>query len=595
MKKLITVILSCLFFLAIVVNPILALSISKNVYDGAFDTKDYIVKDVYLRDIDVDDEIRSDYIYDKFLNGPVYEGGPYENIDRVYIDHPSYDERLSIYHEEELEHKFVYEDDEKRIYAKGTFNVTNLIRFELGSWEYFIESKLDNFTLTSIAGQPAIIKEKGSKTFMENPESGMNSSYSIDGYVLIDDENIGGCMFLEIRVSLGYKILAGGMGEGWEEQWEIFNEKEETFWYDVLIPKFEEYVQEVTDVNITLKRERVYQGKLGVVPTSEDIDNEQGNVNVDITTDADDTAGESFVSLPEAVVVAVLGATTAAAGAAAANNKDDKKDEDKKSRYRMCLRKDFNDAVRIGASPVTVYARIVEINENNEEIDRPDLTKMITFIKKEYLEIDDQQLVGNYMGATIYAPDEVGSAKPDQGSITIKFAGNEGGFTNNVVFRIIGDPYIDYPEQGDYLQMTLNLLFGDNDVYQTPFIPTDFLNKPDKIKINKTDEAPFAIEYEVNDDGNYLLKVNNQSTRPDKPIMQKQSFYINITAENEKEKAESTVLVDLYPEGLSISDVKIVDDKVQFMAFDNEETSEYGDVKPTRFNLHLVVKQIVNK
>ena len=44
----------------------------------------------------------------------------------------------------------------------------------------------------------------------------------------------------------------------------------------------------------------------------------------------------------------------------------------KESRYKMCLRKDFGDAIHYNKKPVTVYARMVEVTPEGDEIDRPD-------------------------------------------------------------------------------------------------------------------------------------------------------------------------------------------------------------------------------
>ena len=593
MKRLISSLMLVMMFLSLSLTAINALDIKKNIYAGAFDTKEYPIKDAYLRDIlpyDTDGE-PSDYIYDMVIYGPVVEGGVGERIDRVYMDYPSYEERLNEYYTEELEHKFVYEGEEKRIIAEGAISAHNYVRIELGSWEYFIESKLDNYQLTTLAGYPAILKETGSKTFMENPESGYNSSYSISGYVLIDDENISGCVVLEVSVSLTYKILGGGMGEGWDEQWDIYQVKEVNFWYDNLIPKFEEYLEKATDISVTIIRERLYEGEIGVGLTEED--KEKENVTGVIDTDADSHAGESAVSIPEAIVVAVLGLGAAIAGTAAggSSGKDDDSSK-KKSSYKMSLRKDFKNAVRIGAAPVTIYARIIEITETGREVDRPDLTALITITKKSYLEVDGCQLAGNYMGALIYAPDEPGKAKPEQGVVSIKFAGNEGSFTNNVSFNIIGKPFLEFKDQKNYLQMTLNMLLGDQDTYETTFVPQDFLNEPNKITLKPADDALFSAEYEKTENDQYILKIKNQTSKSDKVVLQKTSSFVKIIAENDKEQAESVVQVDIYPEGISVSNVTIKDDRLQFVAFDNEETSEYGDVKPTRFDLHLVIKKL---
>lgn len=311
-------------------------------------------------------------------------------------------------------------------------------------------------------------------------------------------------------------------------------------------------------------------------------------VNVD--TKASETKGETGIPVPVAIVVSILtaGAAIAAAGS---NGGKEENDEKRSSKYRMYIRKDFGDKIRYNTPPVLIYARMGEIKENGTEVDRPDLTKNIEiFTQDNHMKVEDCKMAGNYMGALICA-ESTGEEKPEEGVISFRFIGEGGSFQNNVTFNLVEKPYIEFPERGKYLNMTLNMLLGDGKTYETIFIPKDFIEKPGNITVKAADNAPFEVEYEKADNNVYIIHVKNLSQKPQSNIYQKQSSYINVTAENEKEKAESTVTVELYPEGLSIANVKVEDDIVQFSAFDNEETSEYGDVKPTHFNVVLAVTE----
>ncbi|MDD4297410.1 MAG: hypothetical protein PHC69_10735 [Ruminiclostridium sp.] len=313
---------------------------------------------------------------------------------------------------------------------------------------------------------------------------------------------------------------------------------------------------------------------------------------VNVNTKAAETKGETGIPVPVAVVISILTAGAAIAAAGSNGGKDEENDEKKSSKYRMYIRKDFGDKIRYDTPPVLIYARMGEIKEDGTEVDRPDLTNNIEiFTQDNHMKVEDCKMVGNYMGALICA-ESTGGEKPEKGVISFRFIGEGGSFQNNVTFNLVEKPYIEFPERGKYLNMTLNMLLGDGKTYETIFIPKDFIEKPENITVKAADNAPFEVEYEKADNNGYIIHVKNLSQKLQSIIYQKQSSYINVTAENEKEKAESSIAVELYPEGLSIANVKVEDDIVQFAAFDNEETSEYGDVKPTHFNVELAVTEV---
>jgi len=109
--------------------------------------------------------------------------------------------------------------------------------------------------------------------------------------------------------------------------------------------------------------------------------------NSEIDTRADKDKGETGVSIPEALAIVIIGGAAAMAGAGAGGGGGDGGDNNSKrrSRYKMCLRKDFGDGIRYDTQPVTVYARIVELTPEGEEIDRPDLTSAIEiFFRRKF-------------------------------------------------------------------------------------------------------------------------------------------------------------------------------------------------------------------
>lgn len=320
-----------------------------------------------------------------------------------------------------------------------------------------------------------------------------------------------------------------------------------------------------------------------------------------IATRADKDAGETDVSIPEALAIVIIGGGAALAGAGAGGGGGDGGDNKgkKKSRYKMCLKKDFGDAIRYDTQPVTVYARIVEITPEGEEIDRPDLSASLEIFSGGNLTVEGSSMAGNYMGALVSAQSATGGQNPGEGVVSIKFSGEGGSFQNDVTFRLIGKPYIFFPEQGNYLTMTLPMLLGDGETYETPFILHDFLEKPTSVKLEVAEGVPLSCELEESEDmeetngKKYLLKIKNNSVKPQGQQALKQTLSVGIRAENEQELAENSLNIDFYPEGLSIREVNFDENGLMLIdTFDDETTEEWGDVKPTGFVLDFAVPEL---
>jgi hypothetical protein len=87
--------------------------------------------------------------------------------------------------------------------------------------------------------------------------------------------------------------------------------------------------------------------------------------------------------------------------------------------------------------------------------------------------------------------------------------------------------------------------------------------------------------------------VKNNSAAPEAHKANKQTAFIGIRAENEQELAESSVKIELYPEGLSVRDLEFDENGYALVGtFDNESTDEYGDVLPTRFVVEFAVPEV---
>lgn len=320
------------------------------------------------------------------------------------------------------------------------------------------------------------------------------------------------------------------------------------------------------------------------------IDGAAGAVNSQVDTRADKDKGETSVPIPEALAISILGIGAAIAGAGSGRSGENK---GRKSRYKMCLRKEFGDAIRYDSQPVSVYARIVEITPEGDEIDRPDLTASIDIFSGENLSVEGCQMADNYMGALVSAQTVPGRQNPSEGVVSIKYSGEEGSFQNNVTFRLVGKPYISFPEQGNYLTMTIPMLLGDEGSYETLFLLNDFMEKPASVKCEADEDAPFSCMIEEIEENQYILQVKNKSAAPEAYKAVKQTAFIGIRAENEQELAENSVKIELYPEGLSVRDLEYDENDYALVAtFDNESTDEYGDVLPTRFVVEFAVPEV---
>ena len=120
----------------------------------------------------------------------------------------------------------------------------------------------------------------------------------------------------------------------------------------------------------------------------------------------------------------------------------DKKDEEKKKKksYKMYIWKDFGDAIRKGAAPVKVYARISQFIDG-EEYDAPELTEQIR-VAGDGLNAHSAGIINSYMCAEISA--DAGTAA-GKGTLIFSLTGPGGTFRREIIFRLIGDTRIVFP------------------------------------------------------------------------------------------------------------------------------------------------------
>ncbi|MDK2916056.1 MAG: hypothetical protein PWR25_613 [Euryarchaeota archaeon] len=299
-------------------------------------------------------------------------------------------------------------------------------------------------------------------------------------------------------------------------------------------------------------------------------------------------AGESDYGIPLAVLTGIGAAGAAVAGAAAAAGGGNGGSEtERTSTYRMRIRKDFEDYIVCGKSPETIYAQMIEITAEGEEIERDDLTATLSITSGGGLRVEDPTFTGGYMGAFVSADE---NELADEGVVRVAYIGKGGSFTNNIHFRIIGKPRVTFPEQGAAMDLRLNALYGDGMTYDVEVELVDFIEPPKEVTITQADEAPFTSSLEKIDDMHYIAKIVNTSPLPEKGAQVTRYGARVIATTEDDEVVEEAFTVIFYPEGISVTDV-VYDDEghAKFAAYDDLETEE-DDVEPTGFIVNLAVR-----
>ncbi len=269
--------------------------------------------------------------------------------------------------------------------------------------------------------------------------------------------------------------------------------------------------------------------------------------NMVLNTDASEGPGETDFSVPAAIVISALGlmTTLGAAGASAAGS--DTADE-KGSTYKMSLYKDFGNAIRYNAPAVPVYARMVEITPEGTEINRTDLTARIEiFPGTSFVKVRDQQISGEYMGAFVEAESALNTGNPEEGVVCFKFTGEGGSFQNNVTFRLVGDPYIEYMSKHNN---QLYVLAGSGREFMLPCIPKDFMATP-TVQLQTTGNDFIDLRLEAGKKNNYQIIATDKASKPENLEKLFETFRVELTAQSDQnEYVRSAIEVIVCYEGL---------------------------------------------
>ncbi|MGE5421776.1 MAG: hypothetical protein ACM3QW_00800 [Ignavibacteriales bacterium] len=275
-----------------------------------------------------------------------------------------------------------------------------------------------------------------------------------------------------------------------------------------------------------------------------------------ISTSASEDAGETDVSVPLAVVAGLAGAAAAAgaAGAAAAagaggagsGSGEGSSEEGGGSTYKLKFYKEFGNKIKYNDTPVFVYARMVEVNKEGAEIERPDLTQHIEiFSEASFLEIGPNTLAGAYMGASVAAQSatENTAQMPKEGTISVRFIGAGGTFQNNIKFNMVGEAYIEFVDG----KMFVLAMSGQS--YEHEYKLVDFLNPVEVTVKTWQENSPFDLSIGKNKEGQtVVIATDKQPPKTAEAFFE--SFNCEIEARNEKEYARTVFSVVMCYEGL---------------------------------------------
>lgn len=551
----------CIFF-ATLLLPLstFAISINTDVYRGALSISEFREKydpenknEVSVRWNGSEDENGVKHATNFILSAPPYEGAPKTEIDRISLD---YSPQLILPKQEinlDVPNPL---DPEDPSYINGSVKTSSEVHYEqFETWEEYEQESLSNgFVKTTFEGLPALEKWHDDREYENKIPL---SARRVIRVLLLDDSHIPGMVVLRIE-TLYFLGSSWMMGEDAERFMAPIWKKNKEVWEKDLREIGEKMLSEVSDqTEVTLTRVRLYPGKLGEVPKEvkeKEKQQEKKRANVEVDSQADKEKGETDVSIPAALAIVIIGGAAAMAGAGSGSGGGDSGDGDqkKKSRYKMCLNKDFGDAIRYNAPPVTVYARIVEITPGGEEIDRPDLSAAIEMFSGEELKVESTAMAGNYKGALVYAESVPGTQNPESGVLSIRFSGEGGSFQNNVTFRLVGDAYIHFTERGKELTPTTYMLYGDNGDYEVPIELRDFIMPPQKVSLELPDNQPFTAEAEKVDDTHYVIRMHNKSQVQADKVQPQQIIMVTVYAQNDKESAHDSFIVNILPKGISL-------------------------------------------
>ena len=293
---------------------------------------------------------------------------------------------------------------------------------------------------------------------------------------------------------------------------------------------------------------------------------ESGSKPDKVKTSSNNNDSDGSVGGAVAVGVLSLGAAAGAAASASGGGtgKGTSKGNQNKKSYKMYVQKDFGDAIRRGADPVKIRARMAEVDENGVSRDRNDLTALIG-VSGDGMTIHDAALVGRYCEATVSVPENNDN---DTANIIFTFNGEGGTFTNTVIFRLVDGPSLKFVEEsetpGTFNLFTavkyVDMIPGDGFTYVEQFMIVD-ATVPPAIKDMTADKVEgYDVRFEMTE-RQYVYKVIIKNNTPPLEEEQKELFAepkqenltFHVKVQGEKEPVDGYVTMFMYQEGITVA------------------------------------------
>ena len=311
-----------------------------------------------------------------------------------------------------------------------------------------------------------------------------------------------------------------------------------------------------------------------------------------ITQKAAGDSGETSTAIP-AVAGGILFGSSVAAAAALSSSKSKKKA--KNSNYQMLVSKDFGDSIRKGANPVAVRARMAEITADGILQYRPDLNVSITVAGRR-IAVHSVRLVGGFVEALVSVPPEYDG---DEATVSFIYRTNNGSFQNNIVFKIVGDPFINFVDentdgslkpQGN--RALISAILGDGFEYSSVFLLRDATDEPIRFKID-CESRDFSARV-VPTDRRFMYRAycKNLSAAPDRneifTKIRKTNIYVT-TVFKDGSEATCTISTSLFPEGLSVRAEHVDNESIPVKCYDLDKWN-HERFAGEKFWLTLAVK-----
>ena len=264
----------------------------------------------------------------------------------------------------------------------------------------------------------------------------------------------------------------------------------------------------------------------------------------------------------------------------------------------MYVDKAFGDAIQKGADPVKVRARIVEIDtDNGMETDAPALTSRIT-VSGENLTVTSGGMEGVYMTALASADM---NTEFSQGKVIFTFTGAGGVFHETVQFRLLGEPVLEFPEEGSDGSWTvgsynpeMDLIAGSNVGDKIRFYFRDAVEEPERIEFDTDDGLSAVAEQDKRYQFTYYAIVQNGSQllsdKEDIFVKPKQTRITVRGIFKNGMRVENFFYINLYPEGISVDSKAVKDGRLTVNAYTQEfyygnDTEATERFVPTTFKL----------